>query len=302
MTTDPPPLRQPRDYRLPVPEGTSGFRLSLGGIAVQVLDLPTPWDPFVTVQYAPFAAPARPEETADLTIRCRQASGMVVPLPPPGEMTVQLIEKTGPTRFRIASHWQDGWVDTAAGTGELVLTDRAWDRFSASVENYLRVVFQLQVLARGMFLMHTSAIVDRGGCYLFFGPSGAGKSTATAFSLPRQALSDDMVLVDTNPPRPLIHPVPFYMVFPPEQRLADPVPAAAAFRLRQAPEDRLQRLSPARAVATLSASVPFIHELGLPHEGLTGLVSRFCSAVPVFDLYFTRSAAFWGLIEGLSLP
>lgn len=301
MAPVPPRLRPPRDYRLPVPEGSCDFQLTLGGVIVRVLGLPTPWDPFLTAQYAPFAQPPIPGQKADLTIRCLEGEGLVIPFPPKGEMTIQEIKKTGPSRFRIASHWQDGWIDTAEGTGELVLTDRAWDRFSASVENFLRVVFQLQVLARGMFLMHTSAIVDRGRCFLFFGPSGAGKSTATAFSLPRQALSDDMILVDTNSEKPLIHPVPFYMVFPPEQRLADPVPAAAALRLRQAPEDRLERLSPARAVATVSASVPFIHELGLPHEGLTGLVARFCAAVPAFDLYFTKSATFWTLIDELDL-
>ncbi len=52
-------------------------------------------------------------------------------------------------------------------------------------------------------------------------------------------------------------------------------------------------------MATVSASIPFVHELGLSHEGLTALVGRLCESVPVYDLHFTRSARFWDLIDAL---
>ena len=60
--------------------------------------------------------------------------------------------------------------------------------------------------------------------------------------------------------------------------------------------DRIERLSPARAVATVGASLPYVHELGLRHDGLTELIARFCQAVPAADLHFTRSAKFWSLL------
>jgi len=291
-------LRDHRDWRQPVPEGTSSFELELGGVRVRVEDLPAPWDPFVREQYHPFAEEPGSGPAPDLVIRCRQGDDrVVVPLPPPGEMTVIDIEREGSRRFRVRSHWQDGFLDLDRGEGELELTARAWDLFGISVENFLRVAFQLLVIEREKFLFHAAAILDGGKVHLFFGPSGAGKSTATEFSAPRHALSDDMVLLDVSGGEPRAWSVPFYMVFPPEERLAGSWPIAGAFRLRQAPDDRLERLSPARAVATVSASVPFVHELGVPHEGLTRLVARFCERVPVYDLHFTKSARFWDVIR-----
>ncbi|RMG44718.1 MAG: hypothetical protein D6718_09460 [Acidobacteria bacterium] len=287
---------QVRDRRQPVPPGRTTFELTLGRLRVRLVDLPTSWDPFVTEQYAPFAEVPQPGREADLVVRCREEPGTFVPLPPPGEITRLLLEREGPRRFSVRSHWQKGYLDLDRGEGELVLGDRVWDRFSMSVENYLRIAAQLAAIEKGAFLLHTAGVLHRGRVYLFFGPSGAGKSTATALSAPREALSDDMVLVDTAAPV-TAHAVPFFMVYPPEKRLRGAWPVAAALRLRQAAEDRLERLSPARAVATVAASVPFVHELGLSHEGLTRLVAAFCREVPVCDLHFTKSARFWRVLE-----
>jgi len=290
-------LRPPRDYRLPVPPGCSTFDLVLGGIRVRVVDLPAAWDPFVVAQYAPFAE--IPNGIPQLTIRCREGEGTIVPLPPPDQMTVIDIVREPGRRFVIRSHWEDGWIDLERGEGEVTLTARAWDRFSMSIENFLRVAFQLQLIERQAFLLHTAAILHGGRAHLFFGPSGAGKSTATAFSAPRQGLSDDMVMIDVSGKGPVAWAVPFYMVYAPERRVRGAWPIAGGFRLRQAPDDRLERLSAARSIATVSASVPFVHELGVPHEGLTTLVARFVESVPVYDLYFTKSARFWDLIDAL---
>ena len=43
--------------------------------------------------------------------------------------------------------------------------------------------------------------------------------------------------------------------------------------------------------------MPFVHELGVPHEGVTSLVADFCARVPAYDLHFTRSARFWDVIK-----
>lgn len=293
---EPPPLRPPRDHRVEVPLGNCSFELEIGGVRLRLADLPTGWDPFVHEAYFPFAEQAGCGPAPQLTIRCRESQGQIVPFPPPGEMTVLEIERIGAARYAIRSHWQDGWIDLTQGEGELVLTNRATDCFSLSVENFLRVAFQLLLIDRERFLMHTAALIDHGRVFLFFGPSGAGKSTATAFSEPRPALSDDMVLIDVSGPRPLAWAVPFFMAFAPEKRTRGAWPIAAGLRLRQSPDDRLERLSPARSVATVSASIPFIHELGLFHTGLTELATRMCRDVPVSDLYFTKSARFWEIL------
>lgn len=292
--------RERRDYRHPVPEGCCTFDLSLGRSRVRLVDLPTAWTPFVEEHYAPFALPPGDDSTPDLVIVCREEGPRtVVPLPPPDEITVIDVQSTGRRAFRLRSHWQDGWFDLEAGRGELVLTDRLWDRFAMSVENFLRVALQLLAVENGSFLLHGAGILEDAHCHFFFGPSGAGKSTATAFSMPREALSDDMVLIDVSGEEPFACAVPFFMVYPAEKRLKGEFPIRGAFRLRQDSEDRLSRLGLARAVATVSASVPFVHELGIPHTGLTELVGRFASRVPVYDLHFTKSARFWDLIRAL---
>ncbi|UCF68788.1 MAG: hypothetical protein JSV80_05730 [Acidobacteriota bacterium] len=271
--------------------------LPLGPILVRVEQMPIAWEPFVPQHYAPFARPVAADRTADLTIRCHEGRGIVVALPPPGGSTVIDVEPQGPARFTIRSHWQDGWVDLARGIGEVKLTERRYLPFRMSLENFLRVASQLLLVERQAFLMHSAGVLDNERCYLMFGPSGAGKSTATANSAPRPALSDDMVLVDVSGDVPLAHAVPFFGAYPPLQRQRGAWPIAAALRLRQHQSERLERLSPARAVATVSASVPFVHELGIPSERLTRLVARLCGAVPAYELYLTKSARFWELIE-----
>ncbi len=291
-------LQPRRDYRRPVPDGTASFVLAIKDIRVAIVSLPTAWEPFVRERYHPFAEPYDASMKVDLEIHVKQsAQRTVVPLPPPEEMTVLEIAFEKRDRLRIRSHWQDGYIDIGRGRGELVLTDRAWDRFAMSVENFLRVAFQIYLISRNAFLMHTAGVIDDGRVFLFFGPSGAGKSTATANSLPRHALSDDMVMIDVSGDEPRACSVPFFMVFPPEQRMRGAWPIAAALRIRQAPQDRLEAISLARSVATVSASVPFVHELGVPHEGLTELVARFCSKIPVADLHLTKTPTFWSLLN-----
>ncbi len=281
-----------------VPPGKVDVDLQLGPLRVRLIDLPTSYEPFVREHYDPFCSLAETTEPADLQVQCREVpEALVVPLPPPGGGTVLELHDRGEGCYRICSHWQDGRVWPGEGRGEIVLSSRSYIPFRMSVENYLRIASQLMLIDRGGFLMHTAGILDDGKCYLFFGPSGAGKSTATANSAPRAALSDDMVLIDVSGDVPQAHAVPFFGAFPPRERVRGAFPIAVACRLRQAPETRLERLSAARAVATISASVPFVHELGLPHEGLTERVTRLCGAVPVCDLHLTPSPDFWTLLE-----
>lgn len=276
-----------------MPPGLTAFDLPLGPVRVRILDVPTT-AAFVEEHYAPFAEPCRDDRAADLVIRCREeARGLVLPLPPPGGSTALEVEPLGDDRFRICSHWQDGSVDLRSSSAEIVLTDRGYIPFRMSLENFLRIAGQLALLPRNAFLMHAAGVVDGARAFLMFGPSGAGKSTATMFSAPRAALSDDMVLVELAGAGARAHAVPFFGAFPPRDRLRGTWPIAAALRLRQADADRVERLSPARAVATVSASIPFVHELGVRHDGLTALVARFCGEVPVADLHFRRGAAFW---------
>ncbi len=280
-----------------LPEGSTSFDLPLGRIRVRVEGLPTTWDPFVSRYYEPFAEEVSADVRPDLLVTCRRGSGVVVPLPGPGGTPVVDLEAEGPGRFRIRSHWQDGRLDLEAGRADLMLTDRRETELRMSLENFLRVSCQLLLPRRRAFLFHSAGVLHQGRCHLFFGQSGAGKSTATALSEPRKALSDDMVLIDASGPEVLAHAVPFFGLYPMQDRVRGAFPVSGAFRLRQDTGDRLVRLGTARAVATVSASVPFVQDLGLRQADLTDLITDVCRAVPAYDLHFTRSARFWALID-----
>jgi hypothetical protein len=281
--------------------GSVTFDLPLGPVLLRIVGLPTAWEPFVSSHYEPFAEQAA-STTADLTVTCREGSGVVIPLPGPGKPPIMQVLQEGHEQYSIRSHWQHGKVDLAAGTASLTLTHRGATEFRMSLENFLRIAGQLLLMRRKAFLLHSAGVLDEERCFLFFGHSGAGKSTATALSAPRRALSDDMVLIDLQGPRVRAHAVPFYGLFPPQERVRGAFPVAGGFRLRQAPEDGLERLRPARATATIAASVPFIHDVGLPPDILADLALEFCRRIPVYDLRFTRTDRFWDLLGELPDP
>jgi len=170
-------------------------------------------------------------------------------------------------------------------------------RVSMSLENFLRIACQVLLIRRQGFLLHVAGIVDGTRCFLMFGASGSGKSLAMQLSAPRPALSDDLVAVDVASGTPQAHAVPSYGSFPPQDRASGSFEVAAALRLRRSAENRVEPLGAARAVATLSASVPFLAELGLDPSALTDVLDRFRRRVPVAELHFAQDPAFWEVLH-----
>ena len=146
MSAAPPDHSDAQDRLLP--PGKTTFDLPMGKLRVRVVDLPTCWHPFVEENYAPFAE--QPSEHApDLTIHCRTGSGVVIPLPGPGQLPVIDVTELAAGRYRIRSHWQEGEVDVREGQGELTLTCREPVPLRMSLENFLRISCQLALTDRG---------------------------------------------------------------------------------------------------------------------------------------------------------
>lgn len=273
--------------------GPSDFDLPVGPVRLGLRGVPVAWDSFLAPRYETFALEPDPAAPPTLLVRCSVGSGVCTPLPPRGGETVLEVERQGERVFVLRSHWHEARLDLAAGEATVVFTDLRADRFDMSLENFLRVAAQLHLIEHGAFLFHGAGVLHEGRVVLLFGPSGAGKSTATRLSAPRLVLSDDMVILDARDGRAYASTVPFHMKLPASERHRGRHPLAAACRLRQAPHDSIADISPARAVATLSASIPYVHEFGVEHEGLTKLVAAIAAQIPVIDLHFTKSARFW---------
>ncbi len=278
-----------------LPAGNSHVLLTIGDRSILLESLPTSWEPFVAERLVPFAKSARLDARADLHIRCREAAGLVLPLPQPGQPTAIEVTASG-ERIVVRSHWQDGWFSPARGEGELVFHDRAWDRFGASLENYLRVLTQERALTEPRFLLHAAAVIDDERAIVLLGPSGAGKSTAVAHAAPRPAISDDIVLVELADDEPCVVAAPFHLVRDPSERPVGRFPIAAVLRLRPAEEDRLEALSPARAGAALLAALPFAEDLALPAERRLELAAQLAARVPVFEHPFTLAGRTFELL------
>ncbi|RMF72941.1 MAG: hypothetical protein D6738_10060 [Acidobacteria bacterium] len=292
----------PASFREPAPPGRTTLDLDLGLLTVRLVDLPAPWDPFVAWQLAPFATPAgEGGADPDLVVACREGAGPVVPLPGhPGAPTVLEIGRDpAGGAVRVRSHWLDGRFDRDAGAGELVLTDRRWDLFAASLENFLRVVVQHEALVRRRgraALVHAAALLDeQGRAVLLAGRSGDGKSTATRLS-GRPALSDDVALVSLDGPAgtPEAIAVPFYMVGPPDARPRGRFPIASVVRLRKADAVSVTPISPAQVAALLASLIPFAGDLGMSAAERAAFAGEVARAVEGRELGFGRESGWWG--------
>lgn len=166
-------------------------------------------------------------------------------------------------------------------------------------DNLLRFLLSVHAPARGMFLLHASALVHEGQAYVLFGRSGAGKSTAVAASGPgRRCLAEDALLVGADDDgafaaaTPLLH-------HPAEPPRPGRFPVRGLFRLRPAPAFSCTPLSAGEVVRSL---LPSVLLYGAFH--LADRIFELCSDAALgsagFDLGLRLGEDFWpSLLESV---
>ncbi len=140
------------------------------------------------------------------------------------------------------------------------------------------LLFAFTSAHHGLLEMHSSVVMNGGKGYLFLGKSGTGKSTHSSLWLKHipgtELLNDDNPILRLMPDgsarvygSPWSGKTPCYK--------AKDVPAGAVVRIRQAPFNKIERLSPLQAYASLMASAssfrPFSHLAEGWHRTLEGL-------------------------------
>lgn len=161
----------------------------------------------------------------------------------------------------------------------------------------LRLVLARLLNAHHGCIFHASALVYKGGGYLFIGPEGAGKSTIRRLSGSCVALGDDVGIVRDMGGRFWVYGSPFYQkthrAYPNKR-----VPLRAVCSLHQRPYLLLEQLLFADTLSTLLSEV-FISETDAENEtaAVMSTVAKLAKEISCFSLSFPKTAAFWPLLE-----
>lgn len=171
--------------------------------------------------------------------------------------------------------------------------------FQGVLDNFFRLVAAYALLEQGGALLHSAAVVDGGGAYLFFGPSGAGKSTLSRLGVAagRQVLSDDLNALWGPGGRWVVEQVPFAGDLGRGATRGGPFPTRAALRLEKGRENGVRPASRAEAFASLLACSPYVNSD--PHRSprLEGNLHHFLERLPTGTLTFAKDSSFEELLQ-----
>ncbi|MCE1199906.1 MAG: hypothetical protein LWW85_13135 [Marinilabiliales bacterium] len=151
----------------------------------------------------------------------------------------------------------------------------------------LWMAFGLAVAPLETMAVHASVVVYKGKSLLFLGESGTGKSTHTRLWLKHilgsRLLNDDSPILRIEAQHPICYGSPWSgkgNVF-----LQERYPIAAMVRIRQAPENKIRRLSKLEAFGALYPSLaPAFACDGALTDHLCQLLSKVLVQVPVYQL------------------
>jgi hypothetical protein len=211
--------------------------------------------------------------------------------------TYRLESRRTGERLVLWSYEFAGRLDPSEGRATLALVEERGAQFDRGLENFLRVLTAFYILERGGLLLHASAVVRDGAAHLFFGPSGRGKTTVTHLSPEDVVLSDDLSLLVRNGDGFEAAGIPFGMAHHRVPDSRDSFPIASLNSLVQSLEVKREPLTGARALAELSASLPFVmqerRQSGLALE----VLERLLATVPAYRLWFRKDPSFWTVVE-----
>ncbi len=212
--------------------------------------------------------------------------------------------------FRVMAELE--WVG-AEEDSRTEATDRAEPRLRASLwtstadgnefqlvfENFLRLIVAYRLLACGGVLLHSAAVLDRGGAVVFFGHSGAGKSTLSRLSLAtgRAVLSDDLNALSDGEQETLVEKVPFAGELGQNGSYCGRYPLRGLYRLEKGAEHLTRKLSRARLIASLIACSPYVNRDPFRLERLVSNLGRLVERVPARCLQFALDPGFWNALR-----
>lgn len=182
------------------------------------------------------------------------------------------------------------WMEMAADFTEACI---AWEPGVSesskmfAMNNAMMLLFAFRTATLGGLEFHSSTVVKDGRGYMFLGPSGTGKSTHSSLWLKHipevELLNDDNPAVRVFPDgKAIVYGTPWSGKTPCYKNKS--VPVGAIVRLRQAPENRIQKLGPVQAYATLMTSTSGFRPFKGIADGMHASLSALVAAVPCYEL------------------
>ncbi|MBN1920474.1 MAG: hypothetical protein JW892_04470 [Anaerolineae bacterium] len=159
---------------------------------------------------------------------------------------------------------------------------------------FIRTAFALAAFEQGALLVHGAGIVHHEEAFILYGLSGSGKSTAAALSTGKPVLNDDLLLVRPAARGWEVLATPFGRRRSPQVTAA---PLRALLRLIQAPNDALETISSAQALAELVANSPVINADVDRAAQLFERWQGILAAIPAYRLHFRKANTFWEVID-----
>ena len=156
-----------------------------------------------------------------------------------------------------------------------------------AINNSLMLLYAFASACKGVLEMHSSVVVNGGRGYLFLGKSGTGKSTHSSLWL--KHIPGTMLLNDDNPILRLM-PDGTARVFGSPWSGKTPCyknldfPAGAVVRIRQAPFNKIEKLPPVQAYASLMASASSFRPFKTLAEGWHATLEGLVGVLPCYVL------------------
>ncbi len=203
-----------------------------------------------------------------------------------------------PNNVRLAGRDLFGRLDWRPNLGATLWTPLQSADFVPAFENFLRLLVAYRLLETGGVLVHSAAVSDGTGAYLFPGVSGAGKSTVSRLGIKAgyTLLSDDLNALCALEEGCRVAHLPFTGDLEP-QAPQHPFEPRAICRLVKGPSNRLQPMSFAQTLALIARCAPYVNNDPYRREQLLGNLERLLRTVSTHVLTFSLAGGFQRLLE-----
>lgn len=262
------------------------LKLEIGGTVVRITGVVGAARAWSRKRYRPFLS-SRPADVTITIDRGRRPSQSVV---------------------RPSLEWGDGEFALAMGAyearGALPVKDvrlTVPPRQPPINPTILRYLSSFVLFQAGGYLLHASAVLNRGRAWVFCGPSNSGKTTIARLAGRRRVLNDDTVAVTKRSREFRVSATPFFGEGGPEMAAKNVgAPIGALFFLTKSDGFAHRPLTSAEAVERAFPEVFLPKRNPRIMEDVLDALIDLTRAVACYELFFAPRAELWEYLRGVA--